>query len=132
MTIEVVGEKNPDVAGFLRSCPRGTPRPVYTIFKQVPHPEVERIMAGSWPFDYVPTLDVEILKTFLSKEKANEEAGRILESWNTDTQSGDKVRGGVHSGLFMGQLYGPNQVPKQMLTVYMDDGKVDRNGVVGY
>jgi hypothetical protein len=132
MTIEVVREKNPDVAGFLRSCPRGTPRPVYTIFKRVPHPEVQQITAGSWPFDYIPTLDMEILKTFLSKEKANEEAGRILGSWKAETQSGDKVHGGMHSGLFLGQLCGPNQVTKQILRVHMDDGKVDRNGVAGY
>jgi hypothetical protein len=132
MTIEVVGEKNPDVAGYLRSCPRGTPRHVYTISKQVLHPEFEQIIASSWPFDYVPTLDVEILKTFLSKEKVNEEAGRIFDTWKTDTQSGDTVRGGMYSGLFLGQLFGPNQVPKQMLTVHMDEGKVDRNGVAGY
>jgi hypothetical protein len=65
MMIEVVREKNIEVAAFLRNCPPGTPRPVFTILKQTPHPELAKIMAGSWPFEHVPTLDFELVKTLL-------------------------------------------------------------------
>jgi hypothetical protein len=132
MKIEVVREKNAEVAEFLRSCPPGTPKPVYMVLKQVPHPAHEEIMAGSWPFKYAPTLDLEMLKTLLSKEKANEEASRILDSWNADKRPGDTVFGGLHEGAFLGQLLGSNGVRKQLLTVQMEDGRIERNGVVGY
>jgi hypothetical protein len=132
MKIEIVREKNVNVAAFLRNCPPGTPRPVFMVLKQVPHPELEKIMAGSWPFEYVPTLDFEVIKSLLSKETANEEASRVLDSWKADKQPGDTAFGGLHEGLFLGQLLDRNRVQKQLLLVHKDDGKVVRNGVVGY
>jgi hypothetical protein len=123
MTIEVVREKNPSVAEFLRSCPPGIPRPVFMVIKQVPHPAMKEIMAGGWPFNHIPHLDLDILKSCLSKETANEEAGKILESWKADSQPEDKVIGGVLEGDFIGKLCGPDLLAKQVLMVHMNDGE---------
>jgi hypothetical protein len=125
ITFEVVREKNPEVAKFLRNRRPRTPRPVFTIVKEVPHPALKEFKAGIWPFKHAPMLDLEVLKSCLSKKKAHEEADVILASWNVDLQPGDEVIGGAFDGIFVGQLVGPCETTKQQMRVRMDDGKVN-------
>jgi len=65
MTIEIVREKNAQVATFLNDCPPRSPRPVYTILEQTCHPDHEQILAVLWPHEHIPTLDWKVIKTFL-------------------------------------------------------------------
>jgi hypothetical protein len=80
MTVEIVREKYPDVAAFLRGCPANSPRPVYSLSKQTCHPDSAQLLAdrSHWLFEHVPTLDFELLRTFLSKEAANEAGQKAL------------------------------------------------------
>lgn len=49
MTIQIVPEKNAEVANFLHNYPPHTPRPVYRIVKQTCHPHHEELLENDWP-----------------------------------------------------------------------------------
>lgn len=133
MTIGIVREKNSEVAAFLRSRTPNSPRPVYSLFKQICHPESTKLLANRsrWPFEHVPTLDFEILETFLWKEAANEGGRKALAVMGANKKLGDTVSDMLHDGCFVGQLC-EKGVPKQILMVHFDDGKIERDGVISY
>jgi hypothetical protein len=134
MKIEVVQERNAEVAEFLRGSPPGTPKPVYSILQQTPHPDHEKILAAgsNWPFQHVPTLDMEVLETCLSKEAANREGRKVLADWEAQKRPGEMVLDMLHEGLLVGQLCDAKAVQKQILMVRFDDGKIERNGSISY
>lgn len=77
-------------------------------------------------------LDFEIIQTFLSKEPANEEARKLLGQWKQSKRPEESVVDTMNEGLVVGSLLGSSGVQKQMLLVHFDDGKVEKDGVVGY
>jgi hypothetical protein len=79
----------------------------------------------------VPTLDFEILGTFLSKEAANEAGRRALAVMGANKQPGESVADMLHKGLFVGQLCEKAE-PKQVLMVHFDDSKLEKAGVISY
>jgi hypothetical protein len=89
-----------------------------------------------WPcslaIEHMPTLDFEIVETFLSKDAANEGARNALAVWEAHKQPGELVSDMLHEGSFVGQLCNSKGVPKQILMVYFNDRKIGRNGIIRY
>lgn len=81
-------------------------------------------------FDHVPTLDNQVLKTFLSKQAANEKARKTLDIWKVNKALGETTRNPLLEGLFVGQSCNARGVVQKILTVNFDDGRSVGNGII--
>lgn len=80
----------------------------------------------------MPTLDFDIIRRLLSKERANKEAHKILDGWRVSKRPREMVSDLMVKGLFVGQLCDSMAVQKQILLVHFNDGKVEKDGIISY